>query len=145
MRASTRRTFVLCKEELSTEQRLVYALENRARELKKRSWCIQALHGMSLVEVERAKNMSTYDETVCGTARNEGRLNSTKIKCNIGDLFDDIPVLVALIVIIGVKRIYLAESRCKSLLRTHGGGSCGSRGKPDSARKSRSLSSCFQL
>jgi hypothetical protein len=77
---------------------------------------------MSLVEVERARNMSTYDETICGTTRNEGRLNSTKIECNIGDLLDDIPVLVALIAIIGVKCIYLAESRCNPLLRTHGGG-----------------------
>ena len=74
---------------------------------------------MSLVEVERARNMSTYDETICGTTRNEGRLNSTKIEGNIGDLLYDIPVLIALIVIIGVECIYLAESRCKSLLRTH--------------------------
>jgi hypothetical protein len=100
---------------------------------------------MSLVEVERARNMSTYDETICGTTRNEGRLNSTKIEGNIGDLLDDIPVLVAFIVIIGVECIYLAESRCKSLLRTHRGGGRKCGGKPDPARKSRTLSSCFQL
>jgi hypothetical protein len=96
---------------------------------------------MSLVEVERARDMSTYDETICGTTRNEGRLNSTKIEGSIGDLLDNVPVLVALVVIIGVECIYLAESRCNPLLRTHGGGGR----KLDPARKSRSLSSCFQL
>jgi hypothetical protein len=100
---------------------------------------------MSLVEVERARNISTYDETICGTTRNEGRFNSTKIEGNVGDLLDDIPVLVALIVIIGVECIYLAESRCKSLLRTHVGGGRECRGKSFPARKSHSLSSCFQL
>jgi hypothetical protein len=79
--------------------------------------------------------MSTYYETIGGTTRDEGRLNSTKIEGNIGDLLDDIPVVVALIDIVGVEYIYLAESRC-----THGGG-----GKRDPARKSHSLSSCFQL
>lgn len=68
------------------------------------------------------KEYPTYDETICGTAWHEGRLNGTKIEGNIGDLLDDIPVLVALIVIIRAECIYLAESRCKSLLRIHGEG-----------------------
>jgi hypothetical protein len=63
--------------------------------------------------------MSTHDETICGATRNEGRLNSTEVEGNVGDLLGDLPLLVALIVIIGVKRIYLAKSRCKSLFRTH--------------------------
>jgi hypothetical protein len=95
---------------------------------------------MRLVEAERTRNMSTYDETICGTTGNEGRLNSTKIKGNIGDLLDDIPVLVALIVIFGVECIHLSESRCKSLLRTHVDSEVIATDKPDPARKHRSLS-----
>ncbi len=60
--------------------------------------------------------MSTHDETIGGATRNEGRFNSTEVKSNIGGLLDDIPVLVALIVIIGAKCVYLAASRCKSFL-----------------------------
>jgi hypothetical protein len=64
--------------------------------------------------------MSTHDETICGATRNEGRLNSPEVEGDIGDLFDDLPLFVALVVIIRVKRVYLAKSRCESL-RTHGG------------------------
>ena len=98
---------------------------------------------MSLVEVERARSMSTYDETICGTTRNEGGLNGTKIEGDIRDLLDDIPVLVALIIIIRVECIYLAESRCKSLIRTHVAGWRWWRAgaSPVPARTSHSLSS----
>ena len=71
-------------------------------------------------EIDEANNMTTYDETICGTTGNKGRLNSTKIEGNIGDLLDDIPVLVALIFVTGVECINLAESRCKSVFRIHG-------------------------
>ncbi len=63
--------------------------------------------------------MSTHDEAICGATWNEGRLNGTKVEGNIGYLLDDIPVLVAFVVIIGVKCIYLAEPGCNSLFRTH--------------------------
>ena len=86
--------------------------------------------------------MSTHNEAICGTTRDEGRLDNTKIEGHIGDLLEDIPVLVALVVIIGVECIYLVESWCKSLIRTrtHGGAElrCA-----DPARVT--VSSCFQL
>jgi hypothetical protein len=63
--------------------------------------------------------MTTHDETIGGATRNEGRLNSAKVEGNIGDLLDYLTLFVALVVIIRVKHIYLAESRCKLLLRTH--------------------------
>lgn len=72
-------------------------------------------------EIKGSRNRSTHDKTICGATWNEGRLNSTEVEGDIGDLLNDLPLLVALIVIIGVKRIYVAKSRCKSesLLRTH--------------------------
>jgi len=63
--------------------------------------------------------MSTHDETICGAARNEGGLNSTKVEGHIRDLLDNLPLLVTLVILIRVKHIHLAEPRCKSLLRTH--------------------------
>ena len=65
--------------------------------------------------------MPTHNETICGATRNEGRLNSPEVEGDIGDLFDDLPLFVALVVIVRVKRVYLAKSRCESL-RTHGHG-----------------------
>jgi hypothetical protein len=69
----------------------------------------------------QSRYISTHDDTICGTAWNERGLDSAEIESNIRYLLDNLSLLITFIVLIGAKRIHLAESRCESLVRAHDG------------------------